>query len=123
MELELYNDNDYFLKTPRFVSKLETVDVNIDSPPSRQDGNTMPAVYTLGPMITMGASSMVSMVSILNQVAVNKTSIKSVIPELVICIAMLCSMVLWPILLNRYEKKQTKKHERIRQKKYKEYIL
>ena len=82
----------------------------------------MPAVYTLGPMITMGASSMVSMVSILNQVAVNKTSIKSVIPELVICIAMLCSMVLWPILLNRYEKKQTKKRERIRQKKYKEYI-
>ena len=122
LELELYNDNDYFLKTPRFVSKLETVDVNIDSPPSRQDGNTMPAVFTLGPMITMGASSMVSMVSILNQVAVNKTSIKSVIPELVICIAMLCSMVLWPILLNRYEKKQTKKRERIRQKKYKEYI-
>ena len=119
---EIYNENDYFSRSPRFVTSIIEEEVKIDSPPGQIKTDETPVIYTIGPMLTMAMSSVVSAsISIMNVLNGRGTWL-SVAPTATISIAMLASTILWPTLMRKYNKKKQKENERIRQEKYIEYL-
>ena len=121
-ELKVYNKSEYFFRMPRFRTSVEEEEVNIDPPPEQEKEDEMPLAYTLGPMITMGITSMVSGVTSIGNVLSGTQSLSSALPSLITCGAMLLSMMVWPLLQKRYATSQRKKREKLRIKKYNEYI-
>lgn len=120
--LTSYDENDYFEKSPRFITKFEKQNVVIDAPPEKQEEDETPMILVVGPMLTMGMTSLVMLISALQRVDEGE-NFSSTLPTMVMSGAMLLTMVFWPILSNRWRKKQKKKKEEKRQNKYKEYLL
>ncbi len=118
----LYNDDDYFLRSPRLRNIIETFKLNIDSPPPKENIQQTPLIMTLAPMITMAASSMITLANAIQSITAGERTWKQSIPTLVICISMLLSMLVWPFVTRMYEKSQKKKRENDRQEKYKNYL-
>ncbi len=121
-EIKLYQEDDYFLRSPRLKTGIEKINITIDPPPLKQEREEVPLIYTIGPMITMGMTSMVMGGVALNNVMNEKQALASALPTLIIASAMLMSMILWPLLSKKYQKKQEKIKEAQRQTKYNEYI-
>lgn len=118
----LYQENDYFSRQPRFVTSIVEEDVRIDNPPGKIEPDNTPVLFTVGPMLTMAMSSVVSVsTSVINLVNGNGTML-SALPAIVIAIVMLCSTLLWPSLMKKYNRKKQIKKEEERQKKYIEYL-
>lgn len=120
--VKVYEKQEYFFRMPRFRTCVEENTVDIDPPPEKEKQDEMPLAYTVGPMITMGLTSMVSGITAVNNVIEGSQTIKSALPSLITCGAMLLSMLFWPLLQKRYSTKQRKKREKLRIKKYNEYI-
>ena len=121
-DIPMYSDEEYFLKSPRLRRIIETLDMKIDSPPSREEEKNMPMIYTIGPMLTMAASSVVNLSDTLSRIGDGERTLKDSAPSLVISGAMICSMLVWPFLTRTFERKQRKKKEEKRQLRYKSYI-
>lgn len=121
-EMLLYKDNDYFHKMPRFNSEIVPIEMKIDAPPSKQEDENNSMLLTIGPMLTMSMTSMVTGYTAINNVLSGKTDWASAMPSLVICGAMFASVFIWPMFSKHYQKRQQKKKEKERQIKYKQYI-
>ena len=119
---ELYGENDYFSRSPRFVTSIVDEDLKIDSPPGKAEPDDTPVLYTVGPMLTMAMSSVVTASTSVINLVNGKGTLLTVLPALVIAVAMLGSTILWPSLMRRYQKKKQKKKEEERQQKYTEYL-
>lgn len=72
----MYNESDYFLKSPRISRDIEEYNMKIDSPPKKQSDEEIPLIYTLGPMLTMGASSLVTITNALMQISSGERTFK-----------------------------------------------
>ena len=118
----LYDENEFFYKKPRIVPKLNTLNINIDEPPQKQDGKESPFLLTIGPMITMSMSSLMMGYNSLSSVANGSSSLKDVLPSLIVCGAMFASIFVWPLLIRLYQKIDNSRKEIKRQKKYNKYI-
>ena len=88
---DLYGDNDYFLRSPRMRKKLEPLEMRIDSPPAKENMQETPLIMTLAPMITMAASSLVTLISTIQAVTEGQRTWKQAIPALVITGTMIIS--------------------------------
>ena len=121
-EIKVYDKSEYFFRMPRFRTSVEEEEIYIDAPPEQEKQDEMPLAYTLGPMITMGITSMVSGVTALANVMGGTQSLSSALPSLITCGAMLCSMMVWPLLQKKFQAKQKKKREKLRITKYNQYI-
>ena len=121
-ELELYEENDYFFRSPRFKTVIEKEKMNIDPPPGKEKQEEMPLIYSIGPMITMSMMSMMTLVTTIESVMSGNRPIKEAIPAFVMTGVMLISMFLWPTLNKRYQKKKKKDREEERQQKYGKYV-
>jgi DNA segregation ATPase FtsK/SpoIIIE, S-DNA-T family len=122
IDLTLYSENDYFHKKPRFMKLLEEVNMNIDAPPGKENDKDQNLLLTIGPMITTGMTSMVTMYSSLNNIFSKNASVQSTMPSLVIAGSMLLATMLWPTLTKFSNKREKKSRERLRQRKYQQYI-
>lgn len=122
-ELELYSEKDFFRHSPRLRTKIEAEVIDIDDPPAREAMGEMPWLLTAGPMLMMAMTSMMSgMMGVMG--LINGTStLLTALPSLVMCVSMLAGSLLFPTLTRRYTKKQKKKKEELRQKKYREYLI
>ncbi|MBO5138173.1 MAG: type VII secretion protein EssC [Bacilli bacterium] len=120
--IEFYKEGDYFFRSPRFKAGIENVEIKIDAPPAKEKIDDTPIMYVIGPMLSMGMSSLVMVYSSINNIVSGNGTIKTAIPSIVMAVAMLLSMILWPILNRNYQKKKQKKNEKLRQEKYKEYV-
>lgn len=126
-ELEVYEENDYFFRSPRFRTVIEREEMVIDSPPGKQQEDDTPAILTIGPQITMGMSSMLSLSNTFMQMndeikANGSVDWMKYAPTLVMAIGMLASMFLWPYLTKRHQEKKRKQYEKDRQEKYGAYV-
>lgn len=121
-EIPLYTDNDYFHKMPRFVSVIKPLVLSVDAPPAKVDDSNNSMLLTLGPMLTMSMTSLVTGYTAINNVLAGKSDWNSAAPSLVMCGAMFSSVFLWPLISKKIEKRRIKEQERKRQKKYGEYI-
>ena len=121
-DIVLYKDNDYFFKAPRFRSSNEKVVLQIDAAPQQEKENKTPLIYTLGPMITMGMTSLMSAFTAINNVVIGGRSFAQALPSIIIATAMLATMIIWPLLTKRYQNKQRKAYQKYRVEKYTQYI-
>ena len=120
--IEFYKEDDYFYRAPRFKTKIEPVNISIDSPPGKPEEDKTPLIYTIGSMMTMATMSASTGVTALNNVLEGTKDFKEVAPTIISSLAMLSTMLLWPMLSKSYQKRQARKNEELRQKKYSEYI-
>ena len=118
----IYGENDYYSRQPRFVTSIVEEEINIDSPPTKTEPDDTPLFYTIGPMITMTMTSVVSMSTSIVNLSKENASAWSYVPALVVAVAMIASTVLWPSLMRRFTNKKQKKKEEERQKKYTDYL-
>ncbi len=121
-EMFLYKEEDYFYKKPRFIYSIEPLELKIDSPPSKQEKQEIPAILTLGPMLTMSLTSVVTCYTTISNVQNKNQTWSEAIPSLLISGVMMLSFFLWPLVTNLFQKHLSKKNERNRQNKYNEYI-
>ena len=121
--IEFYKEEDYFFRAPRFKTRIEPVNITIDPPPgSAYKEDATPAIYSLGPMITMGFSSMSSGFTALMNVINGTKDFSDVSGQIIPAGAMLGTMFIWPTLNKRYQKRKAKKDDKDRTKKYRKYI-
>ena len=119
---DLYGEEDYYSKSPRIRRTIEEKEIEMSDPP-QQDGNKeLPLILTMGPMMTMALTSMVTLYTSLSGLLDGTADMKSSAPGLVMGISMLVSMLLWPVLTNAYNKRVKKKREKEILVKYGAYI-
>jgi len=121
-EILMYKDSDYFFKAPRFRNNPDPITLNVDPAPTKEEEDKTPLLFSMGPMLTMGMTSGVSAFTAINSVVVNNRPITDALPSIIMAIAMLMTMILWPTLNRWYRKKQQRKREALRVEKYTEYI-
>ena len=121
-EIDLYTEDDFFFKKPRLRRFIEEYELNITTPPGKQEKQEMPLLLVLGPMLTMALVSVMTLVNAITRVTSGQQTLTQAIPTLITSGAMLLSSLLWPNLTKIYQKKLEKSKEKERQKKYREYL-
>lgn len=120
--VEFYKEDDFFYRAPRFKTKIEPINVNIDSPPGKQAEDKTPLIYTVGPMLTMSMMSATTGITALQGLIDGSKDFKAVAPSLITATVMMATMILWPSLTKIYQKKQSIKREETRQQMYTQYV-
>ena len=111
--VSLYKENELFFHTPNLKMVSEHTIINLESPPNQENKNQMPTILAMGTFITFAVTSVSSLVT-----ALIRRDIVSVITS----IAMLCGSIIFPILINRWNKKQADIKENKRLEKYGQYL-
>ena len=118
----LYSDDEYFYHTPRLKSVVMEENIQIDAPPAKIQDDTTPMILAIGTSITMAASSLMTGYSAFYGLSTGTKTLVQSIPQIVICSSMLIGCIVIPRFANHYKKKQKRKKEALRQKKYQEYL-
>ena len=118
----MYKKEDYFLKPPRFEEKIEEKTLQVDPPPGSQKQEDMPAILTMGSMLMMGMSSMITGVVTFANIINGNTTLKESWTQLLTAAAMLSCMLILPAITRMYNKHRKKVYERKRQETYSAYI-
>lgn len=119
---ELYTDNNFFSKSSRIRRFIETKEIKLDPPPKNNSNEETPFLLVVGPMLTMGITSLVTLVNTINKINSGETTIENSWPQLVTGVAMLLSTLLWPIITKIYTKRSKKRKEKELLKKYTMYL-
>ena len=120
--IELYKKDDYFLKPPRFDEKIEEKTLSIDQPPAAQKQEEMPAILTMGSMLMMGMSSMMTGFTTIANVLNGTAKLEDSWPAILTTMATLVTMLLIPTFTKMYNKHKKVVYERKRQATYSAYI-
>ena len=117
-----YGDDDYFLKSPRVRNYITTFNMKIDSPPGKEDMQEVPMWATMVPMLTMVASSMITLSNALMSYLEGEKTLGQIAPTLVITGCMVFTMMVWPNINKKIQKKAKIAREEERQARYRDYI-
>ena len=119
---DLYKSSDYFSKTPRFRRIIETKEVRLSPPPGGGESQEMPLILTIGPMLTMGIMSIVTLSNTFMRIGSGEATFASSWTSIVSSCAMLASMFIWPLIIRKYNKRMTEKRKKEIKEKYTKYI-
>ena len=120
--ITFYSEKDYFSRVPRITNIIEKEKIKIDAPPHMQDQQETPLILVLGSSLAMGTMMIVSIINTIDNKFSGSSTNKQMIFSLVTAGAMLISMLVFPILSVKYDRRKKKKYEEKRQKKYKDYL-
>jgi len=112
------DDEEKFIRSPRITHKLIKDNIEIDPPTTKKEQKERPLLYTIGPSLRMSMAMIVSVIFMIK----SNASGRSAIPSMFMALSMFMGAVLWPVLSRRFTKKQMIEDEKIRVRKYKEYI-
>lgn len=118
----LYEKDSYFSKSPRLRRLIETKVIKLSAPPKENDGQQLPIILVVGPMLTMGITAGTMLINTISRIYSNETTWASSWPQLVTSGAMLISMILWPSLTQAYNRKMKKKQKEEIVTKYTAYL-
>ena len=82
----------------------------------------LPVLLTIGPMITMGATSGLTLLNLTMQLTAGTVTFDRCWPQLFTSLAMVASMFLWPVLIKHYNKKMAEENEYKTNLKYAKYF-
>lgn len=120
--IEVFKKDEYFQRPPRINRVIEPKEIKVDQVPSNQMGEQMPMIFTMGTMLTMGATSMITGVTAITKIISGESTPKDQMGGLITCGTMLVGMILFPLIRNFYTKYRKKKKEKLRKLKYREYL-
>lgn len=118
----IISQEDYFFKKPRIRRYIKTAEIPVASPPQKREQEDTPLILVIGPMLTMGIISLVSIINVSARIASGETTFAKSWTTFVTSGVMLIAMLMWPILTRKYQKKKAERNEKKRIKKYREYI-
>ena len=121
-DMEIYSQDDYFYRKPRFIYSTNTLNVSVDSPPSAPETDDTPMILVIGPMLTMSMTSLMTFYTTMTNINSGQQTVKQAMPQLVMSGAMMLSFFLWPMITNFFQKSMRKKKEKKRVSKYSTYI-
>lgn len=120
--IDLYREDEYFSHTPRIRSILETEDISIEAPPSKESKeNDMPFLLSIGSSFSMLGMSMMNAYSVVTNIQQGE-KIETQIPAIVTLVTMIFGSMFIPMLTKRWQKKLGIRREKLRQTKYSEYL-
>jgi S-DNA-T family DNA segregation ATPase FtsK/SpoIIIE len=119
---DLYKEDDYFSKSPRMKRTIEEVDFKLNDAPDTSSGEKMPALLTVGPMFTMGLSSLLMMFGTYVSIFNGSTNIGDSWLTISTSVLMLLSSFVWPYIIQKYTNRKEKNEKREAIRKYDEYI-
>jgi len=119
---ELYSDEDYFSKAPRFKRIIQTKKIDLTSPPSLNNTNTLPFILTVGPMFAMSLLSVSRIGVSISTVLSGEKDFSSIFLNVFMAIIMLSSTLVWPLIIKKYQARADKKKKIETQNKYLEYL-
>ncbi len=122
-EMPLYQPQDYYSKTPRLRRQIEKKEFKLSPPPKTNTGGKSPMLLVIGPMLTMGLVSFVMVYSTFASIAQKKTTLSQSWLQILSSIAMLCTMLVWPMISQWYTKRVEKRSKLNLITKYKNYLL
>ena len=118
----LYEETDFFSKSPRLRRVVEEKEIEFSQPPSPQTGGEMPFILTIGPMLTMAVTSTVMIMDVVSKLMQGLVELSNSITQLVSGGAMLLSSLLWPLVTKTYNKRVKKRNEEKTIEKYNKYL-
>ena len=119
---DLYSEEDYFSKAPRFRRVIEKKDIELSQPPSIEKGGELPFLLTVGPMFAMGISSMMMLLGPISQLISGTSDLEQNASMLVMGSVMLITSLILPIISYFYNKRMKKKNAERTKEKYHQYI-
>ncbi len=119
---KLYNENQVFVHTPRLKNNIEEVNIEFDSPPSKEQYQKMPAIFTVGSSAIFSLISGVTLVNSIRQFLAGSLDAISFLIEVTVFGLILISSLFIPMAMEKYQSHLAKKKEKLRQRKYKEYV-
>lgn len=119
---DLYEKDDYFSKAPRIRRIIEKKVIKLSPPPRNGSNNELPMILTVGPMLTMGVTSGVTFLSTIININSGKYTINDQWPSLITSGIMLVSMLVWPMVIQIYNRVMKKKKQAELVLKYNEYL-
>ena len=122
VDYELYDPSQYFYHIPRIINGFNEEEVVIDAPPEESKEQHTPFVLAIGSSLTMAASSFMMGFSVVTGLSSGTRTIIDVLPQLVMCIAMIIGSMIMPRITNAYNNKLIRKREKLRQEKYSKYL-
>lgn len=118
----LYKENDYFVHKPVNKPKVEHKIITLDSPSNREGKNQTTVFITIGFFIILAvvllSSGLTSIINIIN----GKSEFKDETVSLVLCGIMMICALLFPAIIGWWDKKESKRKDNIRLRKYQEYL-
>ncbi len=99
------------------VQKFHATLIEAELPMKKANADVMPAIYVLGPSITMGLSSTAMGLFSLWSFLHTNENLSAMIPSLIMALSMAMATILWPIVSKRYEYRQ-----RIRKEEHRRYL-
>ncbi|MEG2564157.1 MAG: type VII secretion protein EssC [Bacilli bacterium] len=120
--INLYKDSDYFYHVPRLTNTLTEENIVIDAPPKGDLAEELPFILSIGSSITMAASSLMTGYTVIYGLSTGTKTLMSALPALVMTVAMIIGCLILPRVTSSYQKNRKKKHEKLRQEKYREYL-
>ena len=117
-EIDSYDEKDFFYRIPRLKKVPHREYIKIDPPPQIQNKEEMPIILVLGSSFTMcGLMIFSSFNSLMNS---NDGKISAF--KIIYIIIMLISMIIFPFITTKWDRKRKERYEKKRQEKYISYI-
>lgn len=114
--------DDLFYCSPRFIDNDEKAVIKIEQPPSSVISEPYPAIFSIGPSLTMGMASVATAgFSVAGNIS-RGGEFKDIAPTVIMAGSMVLGSVMWPLISKSAEKRRSRKKERNRTRSYSEYI-
>lgn len=121
-EEEVFKATEQFLRSPRFQTSSKLEKIKLSSPPESVQLSVQPTILTVGPQLTMMLTSVVSLLTILGNVANGTATLKSSISTIFLTVTMMISSLLWPALTRKWQKIDSRRKELKRIHRYRKYL-
>jgi S-DNA-T family DNA segregation ATPase FtsK/SpoIIIE len=119
--IKLYDESNMFFHTPTQKTHINPVEIRIEPPPTPIKNESMPMIFTLGTSLVIIASTVTSVLSIFDEVKEDGYTF-SIIMQLIVAGLSFFACVLMPIITDKWQNASIKKKEKIRQKRYTDYL-
>jgi len=117
------SENSFFYRTIKLQDdKFEPKTLKLELPPPSEKRDQMSAVLKIGPSLTMCAGTV--MIAGFSAVAAyyRNTNVSYVVPSFIMAGTMICTALLWPVLINKSAAKTERLKEKERREMYLNYI-
>ena len=119
---KLFQADELFSHSPKLKASVEHVNFTIDDPPDKVEEQKMPFIFKYGPSFIMGIMSASTLISTVHSYLQDPNDKFTLILEIVMFLLMLLGSALLPYAMEKWEKKQMIKAEKLRIESYKAYL-
>lgn len=115
-------EEQYYYRAPRFVKRIDPLNLRVDMPTQADKTDDMPMLLTLAPSMIMGIASVLTGVFSVVNATNSNSSVWNTIPTIVMSISMLAGMIIFPVIMKKRELKNKKEKEKYRRTQYMKYL-